>query len=246
MNFELLQPIWFDEIDSTNSEAMRLLKEGKPLEGTCICARFQTSGKGSRSNSWQSRPGENLLASFIVYPPANCAQQPFALSKAVALAAHYTIASFTSMPVEIKWPNDLLIGGKKAAGILIENQWIGGNWHAAILGIGINVNQQPLDVEHATSMALCSNNSIDVETVLHQLQVNLSLQYKRLCLQNVSSLSLDYHSRLFGREACYPYETEQGILQAKVVQVRADGRIELQTSEGKIHLFDLSEARLIY
>jgi len=246
MNFELLQPIWHDEIDSTNSEAMRLLKEGKPAEGTCICARFQSAGKGSRSNSWQSRPGENLLASFIVYPPANCHNQPFILSKAVALAVRNAISSFTSLPVEIKWPNDVLIGGKKAAGILIENQWIGATWHAAILGIGINVHQRPIDVEHSTSMALNSNSAIDLESVLYQLQTQLSIQYKRLCHQNEAALLLDYHENLFGRNDYHTYEAAQGILKAKVVQVCVDGRIELQTPEGIINSYDLSEARLIY
>ena len=246
MNFELLKAIWHDEIDSTNSEAMRLLKEGKPQEGTCICARFQTSGKGSRSNSWQSPPGENLLTSFIVYPPANCHSQPFVISKAVALAVHHTIAHFTSLPVEIKWPNDLLIGGKKAAGILIENQWLGATWHAAILGIGINVHRQPLDVEHSTSLALTSNTELEVDSVLHQLQTQVSLQYTRLCHRDETALSLEYHENLFGRNDYYSYETAQGILKAKVVQVCADGRIELQKSDGAIHTFDLSEARLIY
>ena len=246
MNFELLQPIWLDEIDSTNSEAMRLLKESKPAEGTCICARFQTAGKGSRSNNWQSRPGENLLTSFIVYPPAYCHNQPFILSKAVALAVRNTIAVFTSLPVEIKWPNDVLIGGKKAAGILIENQWIGANWHAAILGIGINVHQRPTHVEYSTSLFLSSNSKIDVESVLHQLQTQLSLQYNSLYSRNEAAVSLEYHENLFGRNDYHSYETAQGILNAKVVQVCADGRLELQTSEGSINSYDLSEARLIY
>lgn len=246
MNFELLQPIWLDEIDSTNSEAMRLLKESKPVEGTCICARFQTAGKGSRSNSWQSRPGENLLASFIVYPPSNCHNQPFILSKAIALAVRNAITSFSSLPVEIKWPNDVLIGGKKAAGILIENQWIGSTWHAAILGIGINVHQRPIDVEHSTSIALNSNSAIDMESVLHQLQTQVSLQYNRLCSSNEAAVSLEYHENLFGRSNYYSYETAQGIINAKVIQVCADGRIELETSEGIIKSYDLSEARLIY
>jgi BirA family biotin operon repressor/biotin-[acetyl-CoA-carboxylase] ligase len=246
MNFELLQAIWHDEIDSTNSEAMRILKEGKPQEGTCICARFQTSGKGSRTNNWQSGPGENLLASFIVYPPGNCAQQPFTLSKATALAVHETLAFFSSLPVEIKWPNDVLVGGKKVAGILIENQWLGANWHAAILGIGINVNQRSFDVEHASSLAINTDKHVDVASVLKQLQTNLSRQYNRFSRQEEESISFDYHECLFGKTGYRTYETGEGRIEARVLQVHADGRIELQKSNGAINTFDLSEARLIY
>ena len=142
---------------STNAEAMRMLKTTKPKEGTCIVAKFQHTGKGQRTNQWYSNAGENVLCSFILYPPAHAANQPFMLSKAVALAAHTTIQHFTKQAVEIKWPNDIFVAEKKIAGILIENQWIGSNWNAAVAGIGINVNQREFGTSHATSLALENN-----------------------------------------------------------------------------------------
>jgi BirA family biotin operon repressor/biotin-[acetyl-CoA-carboxylase] ligase len=181
MNYERLIPIYLDEIDSTNAEAMRLIKQGKPAEGTCIVAGFQHNGRGQRSNTWTSRPGENLLASFILYPRPAMAQQPFLLSKCIALAVLKTIKSFSSSNVSIKWPNDIMIDGKKAAGILLENQWAGSNWQTAIAGIGINVNQTEFALEKATSLAFHTTQALTVELVLTELQKRLSYEYKRLC-----------------------------------------------------------------
>ncbi|MFM7726959.1 MAG: biotin--[acetyl-CoA-carboxylase] ligase, partial [Flavobacteriales bacterium] len=67
MNFEFLQPIVLETTDSTNSEAMRMLKNGRPSQGTCIRARYQTAGRGQRNNQWLSNANDNLLVSFILY-----------------------------------------------------------------------------------------------------------------------------------------------------------------------------------
>jgi BirA family biotin operon repressor/biotin-[acetyl-CoA-carboxylase] ligase len=246
MNFERLTPIRFNQIDSTNAEAMRMLKQGKPAEGTCIVASFQEEGRGQRSNVWTSRAGENLLVSFILYPRSAMAQSPFLLSKTIALAVQKTIANFTTGNVQIKWPNDVLIDGKKAAGILLENQWAGSNWQAAIAGIGINVNQTAFALETATSLASQNGQSSNVALVLAELQKQLSHEYERLCNDEATSINADYHRNLFGKENYNLYQTPEGRITAKVVQVNDNGRIELITANEISNTFDLSEARLIY
>jgi BirA family biotin operon repressor/biotin-[acetyl-CoA-carboxylase] ligase len=246
MNFERIIPIWLDETDSTNSEAMRLLKAGNPLEGTCICAHYQREGKGQRTNRWLSSRGMNLLTSFILYPPANADQQPFLLSKTIALAVQQTVMSFTSRQAEIKWPNDILLDGKKVAGILIENQWSGSTWHAAVVGIGINVNQREFDAIQATSLSEDSSGSIDLTRVLGELQKNLSSSYERLHKRDFSGISKDYHTHLFGKTEYHNYRDAQLQFRAKVTQVLSDGRIELITDQEKSRAYDLSEVKLLY
>lgn len=238
--------IWLDETDSTNKEALRMLKAGRPTEGTCICAYFQTEGKGQRSNQWLSLPSENLLVSFILYPPMHAASEPFTLSKAAALAVRETIAELTNHSVEIKWPNDILIDGKKIAGILIENQWLGSTWHAAVVGIGININQREFDVEHATSLSLITDLVTDPEIVLKNLKAKLSAHYTRFCGKEYAALALEYNEQLFGRKTMHTYITAQGLMLAQVIQVLHDGRLELRTSENVLQTFDLSEVRLVY
>lgn len=246
MNFERIIPIVLEETDSTNAEAMRMLKGSKPPEGTCIVARFQSEGRGQRSNAWISQPGDNLLASFILYPRSFMGKRPFLLSKTIALAARNTIAHFASANVQIKWPNDILIDGKKAAGILLENQWIGTNWQAAIAGIGINVNQTEFAIDKATSLAKCSKSAVSVDNVLAELQCRLSFEYGRLCNGLDTCIDKDYHLNLFGKEDYYLYQTAQGQLKAKVLQVVEDGRLELLSDLGDARLYDLSEVQLIY
>lgn len=246
MNFESIPPVWLDETDSTNAEAMRMLKRGKPKEGSCIAARYQSEGRGQRSNVWSSRPGENLLVSFILYPPVSAGRHPFLLSKCVALAVHGTLQHFTAGNVQIKWPNDILINRKKAAGILIENQWLGSHWHAAVVGIGINVNQQEFKPEHATSLALNRSAVITPETVLTELQTRLSSMYNSLCKGEDEYISVEYHRVLFGSDRNQSYITAEGQIEARVVRVFDDGRIELLTDQGFNQTFDLSELRLIY
>ena len=246
MNFERITPIWLEETDSTNAEAMRMLKQGRPPEGSCIVARFQNEGRGQRSNVWLSPAGENLLISFILYPPSSAAQHPFMLSKALALTVLQTLEVFTQEAVRIKWPNDILINGKKAAGILIENQWLGSQWHAAIAGIGINVNQKKFDLPHATSITRESEEIIALETVVSLLQQRLSQMYKHLYTGDYFGLNDAYHQKLFGKDDILRYSTDKGDLSARVVQVLDDGRIELVTENGVLNRYDLSEIRLIY
>ena len=246
MNFEHITPIRLDEVDSTNAEAMRLLKRGKPAEGSCIVAAFQTEGRGQRSNSWESTPAANLLSSFILYPRPFMAERPFLLSKTIALAVHKTLATLSTGHVQIKWPNDILIDGKKAAGILIENQWAGSNWQAAIAGIGINVNQTEFILEKATSLARQNGKLVLVDGVLKELQLQLSIKYARLCNEQEASINEDYHQQLFGKDDYQLYQTLSGQLKAKVVRVADDGRLELISEKSELHSFDLNEVRLIY
>jgi BirA family biotin operon repressor/biotin-[acetyl-CoA-carboxylase] ligase len=246
MNFERIKPIRFAEIDSTNAEAMRMLKHTKPPEGTCILAGFQTDGRGQRSNFWVSRPDENLLVSFILYPRSFMAQQPFLLSMALALAVRNTIAPYTTGNVEIKWPNDILINGKKVAGILLENQWAGTNWQSAVAGIGINVNQPEFTIDKATSLWKQNHHFIEIEALLTELQTCLSREYNRLCNAQNSMINEDYHQKLFGRSDYNLYQTEQGMQKMKVLRVIEDGRMELVSENGSIRTYSLNEIQLVY
>lgn len=136
-----------DEIDSTNSEARRRAEAGEagPL---WITAARQTAGRGRRGRIWQGADG-NLAATLLLRPdasPAVAAQLSFAAALAVAdLAAHFAPAA----AVTVKWPNDVLVDGRKLSGILLE---AGDAWLA--IGIGINLAEFPADTEFpATSLA---------------------------------------------------------------------------------------------
>mgnify|MGYP002632800960 CR=1 FL=1 len=169
-------------VDSTNNYARALIRDKMPIEGTVIIADSQTGGRGQRSNSWSSEPGLNLTCSYILNPAFLSATNQFALSATVALSVFDTIRKFApSNDVKIKWPNDILIGDRKIAGILIENSLKRFNLDTSIVGIGINVNQNDFDSNlNATSIKKITNQKLDLEDVLKTLNENLEKHYLRL------------------------------------------------------------------
>lgn len=144
-----LHLIELDVIDSTNDHARKLAKNAYP-SGVVVWAHEQTAGRGRQGNTWVSTPG-NLFMSMILRPRTNFAQiGQMSLLAGVALAN--VLASFTPMVADIrlKWPNDLYINNRKAAGILIETESQGAQqvpW--AVIGIGVNITSAP---EGATSL----------------------------------------------------------------------------------------------
>lgn len=142
----------FDEIDSTNEEACRMAAAGEhgPL---WISAERQTAGRGRRGRAWESPTG-NLSATLLLSPgkpPSECAQ----LSFVSAIAASDMVAHFApTADIRVKWPNDVLAGGKKLAGILLESASQGADPVFLAIGIGANLRTHPSDTEFpATSLA---------------------------------------------------------------------------------------------
>ena len=132
----------YDEIDSTNAEAKRLLRgeySGDELYGVIVTARKQTAGRGRLGRSFASPGGDSVYASFILKPPEHPAEQRITAFAAVAVCL--AIEKTTSYKPGIKWINDILVDGKKICGILAES--VQG---AVVLGIGININLEEDDL----------------------------------------------------------------------------------------------------
>jgi len=134
-----------ETVDSTNRVAMCLAQEGAP-EGTVVLADRQTAGRGRMQRSWQSPPGCNLYFSIILRPaiPLHYAAQ-ITLLAGVAVAE--TISAVCQERVGIKWPNDLLIGGRKVCGILTETRMAKDVIDSVIVGVGLNVNMKGTDFD---------------------------------------------------------------------------------------------------
>ncbi len=138
--------------DSTNSEAMRRAEEGAE-DGTLIWARRQTEGRGRRGRSWQSLAG-NLFFSLVLRPDCS-PQQAAQLGFVAAVALGDAIGSVAPPMIEVqfKWPNDVLLNERKGAGILLESKIADGAMEWLVLGIGVNVEAYPEDLEPpATSL----------------------------------------------------------------------------------------------
>jgi len=132
-----------DAVGSTNSECLARARQGDP-GNLWVTAIRQTGGRGRRGRAWFSEPG-NLYASLLLIEPAPV-EQLHSLPLAVAVAVHRAIRQVMppgSAPVEIKWPNDILIDGKKTCGILLEGESLPDGRRALVIGCGINIAVQP-------------------------------------------------------------------------------------------------------
>lgn len=143
-----------ETVGSTNDEAKRLAREGA-VDGTILWALEQTAGRGRRGRFWSS-PRGNLYASLILRPacgPDRAAQLGFVAALAIGDALQELVPELGKPAC--KWPNDVLVGGRKIAGILLESEMDGGeNVAFVVAGIGINLASAPLDAEYpATSIA---------------------------------------------------------------------------------------------
>jgi len=128
----------FGELDSTNSEAYRMAREGAG-EGEVVVADCQLRGKGRLGRRWLSPPGVNLYVSIILRPPILIRNAPL-ITLMAAVATAKATKGITGLEPQIKWPNDLLINNKKVAGLLNEMKCKAGKVEFVILGIGININ----------------------------------------------------------------------------------------------------------
>lgn len=152
----------FYSVDSTNAFGIRLLAHGRNVpDGTLILAESQTAGRGRLGRTWHSEPESGLYLSMVLRPAMSPSLAPlFTLGCAVAL--HQAVERNTRLDVDIKWPNDLLVGGRKVAGILAEIQAEVDRIHYLVMGAGLNVNQTqfPKDIEdRATSLRLASGHA---------------------------------------------------------------------------------------
>lgn len=149
------------QTDSTN---VQLLESCRHLpEGAVFVADQQTSGRGRVTREWISQPGKDLLFSFLLRPKTDVVLLP-SLVLAVGVAAHDAIQARTKLPLRLKWPNDILVDGKKICGILCQT--ILAEKPTVVVGVGINVNtpleELPLALQNtATSLAILTGEETD-------------------------------------------------------------------------------------
>jgi BirA family transcriptional regulator, biotin operon repressor / biotin---[acetyl-CoA-carboxylase] ligase len=148
------------ETSSTNDVATRAARDGAPHGATWV-AEQQTRGRGRRGHAWLSPPGEGLLFSVLLRVACAPARIP-PIALVAGLAVRDAVAAASGASIGIKWPNDVLVGGRKVAGVLVEAVTVGSRVEAIVIGIGINVHTRSFPAEiadTATSIALVASPS---------------------------------------------------------------------------------------
>jgi len=223
--------IEFDTIDSTNNYAMQLIDANKAQHGTVVTAGSQWAGKGQRGRTWVAAPGESLLMSVVVVP-ARPIQQQFVFNASIAVAiAKYLQNMLAAANVRIKWPNDLIVNDKKAGGILIENVIRGSNWSFAVIGLGLNVNQDafPQELPHATSLQRAAGCSFQVpelrDGIWSSIMEALSAPFSPEAVMEA------YNAFLFRKDELQGFSKDGSTWFARVLQANADGTLSVQESD---------------
>ena len=226
------QLIRHEEIDSTNCEARRLAEAGK-AGLVWIMARTQTAGRGRRGRAWLSAPG-NLAATLLIRP----ARQPCGqLSFAAALAAADVVEHFApAAPVTVKWPNDILAGDRKTAGILLESA---GDWLA--VGVGINLAYHPEGTEFpATSLAALGVAAPSPDQALAILATRFAHWYNGWMSEGFEPLRAAWLARARGLgtpiRARLPHEEHDGVFAG----LDSDGAL-LLNQHGRVRVITAGE-----
>ncbi len=218
---------------STNETAKVLARRRAP-EGTVILTDEQTSGKGRLGRTWTSPPGSSILLSAILRPPVSHLPK---LTMMASLASARAVERSTGLDARIKWPNDVIVGGKKAGGILIEAELSGRRPRFAVVGIGLNVNFDVRTVpeipETATSVSLQLGRDFPRQALLLALLEELEQAY--VALRAGAPIEDEWRARLetLGRWVRVT-RMLNGPLEGRAEDVDAQGRLLLRLAGGEL------------
>ena len=229
-----------DTVDSTNSEAARHYATAADLD--VWVAAFQEAGRGQQQNRWESEAGKNLLFSIFFRPSNLPAEKQFLLSQLISLALCDSLLQ-EGVKAVIKWPNDIYVGEKKIAGILLEHNISGAYVSSSIAGIGLNVNQSVFhSAPNPTSLFLETNRLFNLHLLLQKIVENVKKYYLPI---NPKQLQEQYLSHLLFYKQWADYKTSNGILfKAQIVDVRSTGELVLINELGGNQNFAFKEVFL--
>ena len=238
---------WFLPTCQSTQDSLRgLLEAGSEAlpEGFRVVAGFQESGRGQRGAVWFSESGQNLLLSFLYRPTGVQPAYGFWISAAAALALTEVLAK--RLPgVQIKWPNDVLAGGRKLAGILTEIQSAGASVQSSLTGIGLNVNAEN-PFPGATSLRKETGQMHDLRQVEDELAASLDSEMEKLRTLGWARTRNAYLEQLagLGLSDSYCLNKPGGQpFRALLKTVAPSGRLVLQTGRGQQE-YDVKEIRL--
>lgn len=228
--FKLIE---FDEIDSTNNYAMKLINDDNAEPGLTIVARKQTAGKGQRDRKWTDEAGKSLLMSIVVCPKHSLEDQ-FAFNAAIVVSIANVLQNFMPQArVRIKWPNDLIINDKKAGGLLIENVLHGSQWKFSIVGLGLNVMQAEMGegLPNATSLYREGYLAKDLNSIREVLCQHIMAAVN---FPAPISRTMDQYNRyLYKRNELQVLEQGGSIIETTIVEATEDGRLRTRLPTGE-------------
>ncbi len=222
----------YSRLASTNSTAAELAgRHPDGGAGLAVVADYQTAGRGRHGRSWTSRPGQGLLLSVVVVPPPEL-RRPVVLTAWAAVAVAAAVDALIRRPCRIKWPNDLLLAGRKVCGILIEQ-----HGPRVVAGIGLNLTQTAEDfaaagLPQAISLAMACGQAVDRRYAAECILDSLDANYRELVSGNLRHVEAKWvqYMELLGRAV--RVECSEGQLLYGYVRELGFAGIELEAFSG--------------
>lgn len=226
---------YFDSIDSTNTKAKELAEEGHP-SGTLVVADRQTAGKGRRGRSWESPTGIGIFMTLMLKPEIN-PNNASMLTLVAAMATTRAIRRVTGVPAMIKWPNDIVMNGKKVCGILTEMSAQFDYINHIVIGIGINVHNEDFPEEiaqTASSIYLESGQHIHraslIEAFLEEFE-DVYAEY--LKTEDMEGLMKEYDAMLVNRGRQVRVLDPKEPFEGKAMGITKKGELIVDTWESR-------------
>lgn len=238
--------IKLNAIDSTNSFLKKLLSEKELTDYTTVVADIQLKGRGQMGTSWESDSSKNLTISVLKQFEMFRIEEQFYLSMTVALAVLTTVKDYVKLPIKVKWPNDILAGQDKLAGILIENIVNGSHIRSVIIGIGLNVNQVKFsnDLMHVTSLKAINCEDFDRDVILQKLLLNIKYFMQFIERKEFNILKKKYLKELYKFEVPSMFETSnKEQFMGRIIDISSHGQLIILLENEKTCKFSLKEIK---
>lgn len=237
--------------DSTNAFAKEWIhSQTEVKEGTVILTHNQTAGRGQGGTDWIAESGKSLTFSIILKPHFLEAHESWWLNAITSLAILYAVNDLRpplEVKPQIKWPNDLILENKKVCGILTEAILMGSHLKYAIIGIGINVNQEHFSIPQAGSLKSVSGRDFNINQVLELVLFSVKNHYDLLRVTSRKALKAAYEDALYKRDVETNFQLKDGTeFKGKIIGIDAHGQLNIALKPGEIRSFGVKDLRMIY
>ena len=238
MDFEIHE---YEETVSTNTLAEQLPFHELQDKQVILTYR-QTQGRGQLGNKWESAPEKNISMTIVLKPERLEAGKQFAVSMVIALGCLDFISRYVKNGF-VKWPNDVYVGDRKIAGILIEHRICGMYIQGSLCGIGVNINQEEFysDAPNPVSLRQLTGREKPLKEALTELLSCIGIRYRQIL--NYELLEKDFRQYMYRGTGIYEWEDSNGLFRATVEGVDEYGQLVLKDEKGQQRIYGFKEVK---